>query len=103
MTFNLLGGGLLHGTREVVAHDRVYPKMLQNKINCVDLPAHMVMVDVIDVFDHLCDLQIDDPHNPECVTLSQCKGYCIIWLKKEIKLISTSNFGISSTKRQKLD
>jgi hypothetical protein len=46
---------------EVVAHGRVYPKMLQNKVNCVDLPEHMVMVDVIDVFDHFCDLQIDHP------------------------------------------
>jgi hypothetical protein len=44
----------------VVAHGRVYPKMLQNKINWVDLPAHMAMVDVIDVFDHFCNLQIDD-------------------------------------------
>jgi hypothetical protein len=69
----------------------------------MDLPAHMVMVDVIDVFDHFCDLQIDDLPNPECVTLGQCKGYCIMCLKKEIKLISTSNFGISSSKRQKLD
>jgi hypothetical protein len=74
---------------------------LQNKINCVYLLAHMVMVDVIDVFDHLYDLQIDDPPspNPECITLGQCKGYCIMWPKKEIKLISTSNFGISSAKR----
>jgi hypothetical protein len=78
--------------------------MLQNKINCVYLPAHMVMVDVIDVFDHFCDLQIDDPPaNPECVTLGKCMGYCIMWPKKEIKLISTSNFGISLAKRQKLD
>jgi hypothetical protein len=103
MMRNLLGGGILHGTREVVAHGRVYRKILQNGINCVDLPAHMVMVDVIDVFDHFCDLQIDDLPNPECVTLGQCKGYCIMWPKKEIKLISTSNFGISSAKRQKLD
>jgi hypothetical protein len=71
----------------------------------VDLPAHMVMVDVIDVFDHFRDLQIDDPPppNPECVTLGQCKGYCIIWPKKEIKLISTVNFDISLVKRQNLD
>jgi hypothetical protein len=61
------------------------------------------MVDVIDVFDHFCDSQIDDPPNPECVTLGKCKGYCIMWPKKEIKLISTSNFSISSAKRQKLD
>jgi hypothetical protein len=39
--------------------------MLRNKINCLDLPAHMVMVDVIDVFDHFCDLQIDDPPQPK--------------------------------------
>jgi hypothetical protein len=45
--------------------------MLQNKINCVDLPAHMVMVDVIDVFDHFCDLQIDDPQPRMCHTWSR--------------------------------
>jgi hypothetical protein len=37
---------------------------LQNKINRVYLPAHMVMVDVIDVFDHFYDLQKDDPPPP---------------------------------------
>jgi hypothetical protein len=36
----------------------------------VDLPAHMVMVDVIDVFDNFCDLQIDDPQPRMCHTWS---------------------------------
>lgn len=48
-------------TMVVVAHGRVCPKMAQNKTNCVDLPAHMAMVDVVEVLEDFNNLVIDYP------------------------------------------
>ena len=63
-----MGRVLLHDNMVVVAHGLVYPKMVQNKINRVELPASIAMVNVIEVLEPFEDLQIDHPR-PECVTL----------------------------------
>jgi hypothetical protein len=58
----------------------------------------MQMVDVSVVLEHFDDLQIDDPPSQNRSHLvNQCKGYCIMWPKKAINLLSISNFVISST------
>ena len=89
---HLLGKVGLHDNMVVVAHGQVYPKMVQNKINYVDLPAVVAMVNVIEVLEPFDDLKIAHPR-PECVTLGQSKGYCIMWPKTAIKLLATSTFG----------
>ena len=88
---HLMARVLLHDNMVVVAHGLVYPKMVQNKINRVELPAPVAMVNVIEVLEPFDDLQIDHPR-PECVTLGQCKGYCIMWPKTAIKLLGTPIF-----------
>jgi hypothetical protein len=68
----------------------------------MDLPIHMVMVDVIDVFDHFCDLQIDEPPTQNVSHLVN-EGLLHHMAEEGDLVISTSNFGISLAQRQKLD
>ena len=51
-----MGRVLLHDNMVVVAHGLVYPKMVQNKINRVELPAPVAMVNVIEVLETFDDL-----------------------------------------------
>ena len=85
----------LHDTIVEVARGQVYPKMAQ-KTNCVDLPTHMAMVDVLEVLGDFDSVKIDYPPYPECITLGQCKDYCIMWPKTAIKLLVSPTSHISS-------